>query len=310
MKPKLFIGSSAESRAIAFAVQENLDYDAECTVWTQGVFNLSVTALSSLIKQASISDFAVFIFSSDDITEMRNKANPTVRDNVIFETGLFIGKIGVERVYFVTPSENQDLHLPTDLLGISPGRFDSTRDDLTAALGSFCNQVRRNIGELGAINPSNETTESKEVKYDFEYTDAYKNLDISLIESIKETLPINGSINFIRTHSFEGSYRRDLLDDLRNFHQDGDNATMEFVNPELEGLRKQLYQDVNKFLFLLAKNTWVNKMNSDYSSVPSDWEEEQPERFNQVISEIHDTAESICSTYDLLIRRSRLLLAV
>ncbi len=48
MKPKLFIVSSAESLSIAYAAQQNLRHAAEVTVWDQGVFKLSSTAVESL----------------------------------------------------------------------------------------------------------------------------------------------------------------------------------------------------------------------------------------------------------------------
>ena len=40
-RPKAFIGSSSEALGIAYALQENLEADAEITVWTQGIFEPS-----------------------------------------------------------------------------------------------------------------------------------------------------------------------------------------------------------------------------------------------------------------------------
>jgi len=112
MKPRIFIGSSVEGLSVAYAIQQNLTHDAEVTVWDQGVFELSSTTIESLMSILDSSDFGVFIFSDDDIAMMRNEEKNVVRDNVLFEFGLFIGKLSKERVYFVIPS-SKELHLPT-----------------------------------------------------------------------------------------------------------------------------------------------------------------------------------------------------
>src|ERR1700731_3562244 len=36
-------------------------------------------------------DFGVFVFDADDVAVLRDNKTPTVRDNVLFELGLFIG---------------------------------------------------------------------------------------------------------------------------------------------------------------------------------------------------------------------------
>lgn len=157
MKPRIFIGSSVEGLGIAYSIQQNLTYDAEVTVWDQGVFELSSTTIESLVKILEDSDFGVFVFSNDDILKIRNKKSETIRDNVLFEFGLFIGKLSRERVYFIIPSDT-DLHLPTDLLGITPGKFDSNREDgsMQAATGPVSNQIRQKIKKLGKIKPEDE----------------------------------------------------------------------------------------------------------------------------------------------------------
>lgn len=153
-KPRVFIGSSVEGLQIAYAVQQNLLHQAEVTVWDQGIFELSRTTIESLTQALDENDFAVFVFSPDDITKLRNTTSPTVRDNVIFEFGLFIGKLSRERVFFLVPNTGE-IHLPTDLLGITPGKYETDRSDnsLQAATGAASNQIRTQIKNLG-IHPS------------------------------------------------------------------------------------------------------------------------------------------------------------
>jgi len=152
-KVKIFIGSSTEGLDVAYAIQQNLDHDAEVTIWTQGIFQLSMPIITSLVNQLSVFDFAIFIFSPDDILKLRGTEFSAIRDNVIFETGLFAGRLGIERVYFIKPRGQQNIHLPTDLLGIIAGEYELRSDNnLTAATGVFSNQVRQSIRRLGKFN--------------------------------------------------------------------------------------------------------------------------------------------------------------
>ena len=145
MKPRLFIASSVEGLEVAYAAQENLEYEFEVTVWPQGVFELSKTALASLYATAGNCDAAMFIFSPDDVAVMRESSHPAVRDNVLFELGLFIGKLGPEKCFVLKPRSFSELHFPSDLLGLTPASYEGERADgnLIAALGPACNKVRR-----------------------------------------------------------------------------------------------------------------------------------------------------------------------
>lgn len=157
MKPRVFIGSSVEGLNVAYAIQQNLGHDAESTVWDQGVFELSQTSLESLTEVLGKVDFGVFVFSPDDITNMRGQSVPSVRDNVLFEFGLFVGKLSRQRVFFIIP-EGEDVKMPTDMLGITPGKYDPNRQDKSyqAATGAACNQIRVQIGKLGFITTPEE----------------------------------------------------------------------------------------------------------------------------------------------------------
>jgi Predicted nucleotide-binding protein containing TIR-like domain len=148
MRPTLFIGSSSESRNIAYAAQSNLEDTAECAVWAQGLFSLTKSYLESLLDALDDSEFGLFIFETDDVTNIRGANMRTARDNVVFELGLFIGRLGRERTFIIMPKGIADFHLPSDLLGIHTATFQpaSKPNLLQAALGPACNEIRTAIG--------------------------------------------------------------------------------------------------------------------------------------------------------------------
>lgn len=150
MKPVLFIGSSSESLDVAYAAQENLEDCAQAIVWKQGLFELSRNFLDSLLDTLDETDFGLFVFAPDDLTKIRGHAMATARDNVVFELGLFIGRLGRERSFILMPKDIMDLHLPSDLLGINTATFDRPENPrlLVATLGAACNKVRRAIQQL------------------------------------------------------------------------------------------------------------------------------------------------------------------
>lgn len=164
MKPKLFIASSVEGLNVAYTIQTNLEHDVDTTVWPQGVFNLSEMPLDSLLKELDEKDFGVFVFSPDDTLNMRGENSKTVRDNVVFELGLFIGKLGKQRCFIVKPNKSE-LHLPTDLAGVTPATYDSGRNDLLGALGPACHKIRLAIQNHGIVQPENSRSGYNEKKY-------------------------------------------------------------------------------------------------------------------------------------------------
>jgi len=162
MKPRIFIGSSVEGINVAYAIHQNLDHDAEVTVWDQGVFELSKTTIESLIDILDIVDFGIFVFSPDDELIMRGDETASIRDNVLFEAGLFIGKLGRERVFFIIPDKIK-IQIPSDLLGVKPGKYNPNREDnsLQSATGVFCNQIRNQIDRLGLLRPHDKNEEAE-----------------------------------------------------------------------------------------------------------------------------------------------------
>jgi hypoxanthine phosphoribosyltransferase len=147
VKPRIFVGSSEESLLIAYAIQENLERVAEVVVWDQDIFNVSSYNLEALSDELQRSDFSVFVFTPEDDAKIHGEKHRTVRDNVLFELGLFMGHLGRDRSFIVQPRGVKKLHLPTDLAGINVATYDSSRTDgnLKAALASACSRIRKKI---------------------------------------------------------------------------------------------------------------------------------------------------------------------
>ena len=148
--PSLFIGSSSEGLEIARAIEFNLKDDAEITIWSNGVFGLNEGYLESLVIALERFDFAVLVLTPDDLITSRDIISQAPRDNVMFELGLFMGRLGKNRTFAVC-SDAPDMKFPSDFAGVMLDRFQSNRSDanLIAALSPACFRVRQSIKELG-----------------------------------------------------------------------------------------------------------------------------------------------------------------
>lgn len=213
MKARIFVGSSVESLHVANAIQENLEFDANVTIWNQGIFQPSSNALDDLIDSLNNFDFGIFIFQPDDITMIRNNTKNTVRDNVIFELGLFIGKLGKKRVFFVSPRDIEDFHIPTDLLGVTRGMYDGKRDDgnINAALGPFCNMIRQGVKKHTYENLNDLLDESNEAKrlaiempYAWEHLLAAEMIESRLVNINQSYNELEKGLVFSKTKNYTG----------------------------------------------------------------------------------------------------------
>jgi predicted nucleotide-binding protein len=145
---KLFIISSSEANDIAHTLRAGLEHDVFSTVWDQGVFWAGGYPLEALERQVAESDFAVAIAEPDDILESRGSRAPTLRDNVLFELGLFMGKLSRHRSILLHPKIN-DLKLPSDLQGLTLVSYPVGSEPLAERLEPACRQVKSVVARLG-----------------------------------------------------------------------------------------------------------------------------------------------------------------
>ncbi len=125
MKPRIFIGSSSEALEVAKRVKEYFSTDYDCYLWSDDIFKNNESFLDTLMKSASLFDFGFMVLSSDDGGLIRNKLFETPRDNMLFEYGLFLGRVGTMRAF---PIVEEGAKIPTDLFGITCTMYKTQKD--------------------------------------------------------------------------------------------------------------------------------------------------------------------------------------
>lgn len=122
MEPRLriFIGSAAEGLPVARLVQEYLSEWADAVLWNEGVFSFNSSYFETLLRSASLYDLGVLVATGDDFTRSRDKPFRSARDNVLFEFGLFLGRLGPRKAFFL---REEGTKLPSDFFGISLPAF-------------------------------------------------------------------------------------------------------------------------------------------------------------------------------------------
>jgi len=140
-RPRVFIGSSAEGLPIAAAVQANLEYKCDATIWGQGVFGLGGGTLESLVEELPQFDFAILVLTADDVTLSRDDSRPSPRDNVLLELGLSIGILGRRKTFAVYDRGSQ-IKLPSDLAGVTLATFQThANGNLQSSVGTATTQI-------------------------------------------------------------------------------------------------------------------------------------------------------------------------
>ena len=154
MKPTLFIGSSNARLPIAYGLKQVLTDCADVTVWDEAhEFEMNESLLDGLIKAGEMYDFALLVFGQDDSTMMGGERTLTVRDNVLFELGLFMGQMGRDRAFWLRPRGSKAPHVSSDLRGIMHLEFDEPEltdaESILSSLAETRDKVYRQISRLG-----------------------------------------------------------------------------------------------------------------------------------------------------------------
>lgn len=138
----IFIVSSQEGLPVAKAVKAQFTDEAEVDIWTEDIFAAGRSFLRTLLDRASFYDFAIAVFSADDEARIRDRTVLVTRDNVIFEFGLFLGRLGPDRAFLLA---DRDVTLFSDWSGIKVPKY-TLGSDLAQAVEPACRLMRSGMG--------------------------------------------------------------------------------------------------------------------------------------------------------------------
>ena len=120
-KHRIFAISSAEALKVALGGTAYFLHDNqfEYAPWPSAdVFQISSYPLDDLEDELERADFAIAIAQADDIVHSRDQQAMVPRDNVLFELGLFMGRLGRKRTILMVP-KGKNVKLPSDLGGLT-----------------------------------------------------------------------------------------------------------------------------------------------------------------------------------------------
>lgn len=158
-KPRVFIASSVEAISVAEAVNIKMEYDTQVKQW-DNAFDLSSITITTLIERAKETDYGIFVFHTDDKTTIRQTEYSSVRDNVLFELGLFIGALGIEKCFLLIPKSTENsFRMPTDLAGVTTTTYDDSLDDMVDAVTTSCAKIKQAIKKQEQGNLVNKPVE-------------------------------------------------------------------------------------------------------------------------------------------------------
>lgn len=132
--------------------------------------------------------------------------------------------------------------------------------------------------------------------------------DRALYDQLTALLRSDGVIGFLDQNNMAGfSFLEAKFEPLREFYYEWNRPEREFISPELDAIRKALWEKVDAYTSLLAVETFPTD-NPGRHTVPPEWEHEQPERFWTVVNAFHKLAGEIVAVHARLVRTGKVQL--
>src|SRR5205814_6722002 len=171
-----------------------------------GLFQLGGTSIDTLVNALPKFDFSILVLTPDDMITTRKIDMMSPRDNVIFELGLFLARLGRERTFILRP-HGGSFKVPSDLTGVTVAQYEWPRKDgnYLGAVGAACDQIRTIIQNIGPL----EARAAKQLRV-LEQQQAKQEHDIDVLAFLIRHLLPAGEIEILRKLTSESRFEYDM----------------------------------------------------------------------------------------------------
>jgi hypothetical protein len=121
-------------------------------------------------------------------------------------------------------------------------------------------------------------------------------------------LPYSGVIRLLEEHNFADPFPQSVFPAIDAVESASKDPSMEFLDPDLEGMRATLVRQLVQFRDYLAAHTWATPFGRQ--SVASEWEVQQPKLFAETVSRLNAMSSEASLSYKDLFREARKRLGV
>lgn len=161
-KPRIFLASSSEAGDLLTELFVLISKGDWCLVrpWNFSTFEAGKSFFDSLYDNTRDIDFAVILYTGDDQTSSRGVTQAAPRDNVIFELGFFLARLGPEAVIVVSPINVPKI--PSDYSGYAVLSYDPSTGSPTEYLTPAAAQVKLQLKKKWQSRQEPTTDKSQE----------------------------------------------------------------------------------------------------------------------------------------------------
>lgn len=143
------------------------------------------------------------------------------------------------------------------------------------------------------------------------YDNASMTVDRNLFNKIRNELDMTTLMAKVKANNFSNApVEINQLTKLLRLLEESNKADFEFLNPTLNKLKNNFIDELQSFELSAGRYLFGVKANAGWTSIPSEWEYEQPERMEEAFLTLQRNENDLADAYQEFISKGRSILKV